>query len=93
MEYAKLLEFVANMQAPLLQGKPLQVIDEEDVQTFADFLVMQVMSFEDADDNGDDMSITEMPCIKHLSNMARVDRTEKDAQAEEESDDLEVLYF
>jgi len=74
MEYGELLEFVANLKSPVLQGKQLQPIDEETLQMNADFLVTQVSTFEEAGDVGEDLTIVGMPCIKHLSEMAGVDR-------------------
>ena len=42
------------------------------------FVVRQVTTFDNAGDVEEDLSLLEMPCIKHLSEMAGVDRARKE---------------
>merc|ERR1719147_85916 len=74
MEYAELLEFIDKLEPPALYGDILQRCDEEFLQLHSDFIVSQVSSFEDAGDVEEDLTIMGMPCIKHISDMAGVDR-------------------
>merc|ERR1740137_15848 len=74
MEYAELLEFIDKLDPPVLYGEILPRCDEEFLQLHSDFIVSQVSSFEDAGDVEEDLTILGMPCIKHISDMAGVER-------------------
>ena len=75
LEYPELLEFVSQLEPPVLYGTRLAECDEEFLQLHADFVVSQVRTFDEAgDEESEDLTIGGQPCIKHLAAMAGVDR-------------------
>ena len=74
MEYSELLEFIDSLKAPELFQVKLQACDEEFLQLHADFIVSQVQSWQGAGEEEEECFIEEMPCIKHISEMAGVDK-------------------
>ena len=77
MEYSELLEFIGEMEAPVLFDEELPRCDEEFLQLHSDFIVSQVRSWEGAGEEEEDCSIEGMPCIEHISNMAGVEDKKK----------------
>ena len=74
MEYSELLELLDSLPPPVLFGRELSRCDEEFLQLHADFIVIQVRSWEGAEDDEEDWTMSGMPCIRHISDMAGVDR-------------------
>ena len=75
LEYPELLQFVSQLEPPVLYGERLAQCDEEFLQLHADFVVSQVRTFDEAgDETSEDLTIGGQPCIKHLAAMAGVER-------------------